>query len=59
MGRSDAGQIRTDGKLIAVGGIGVGNSAPDTTPGAVVRKIEVFSSTGQRLGWAPVYNSIT
>ncbi|MFG2050793.1 hypothetical protein ACGFIW_25590 [Micromonospora sp. NPDC048935] len=33
--------------------------APATTPGAVVRKIEVFSSTGQSLGWAPVYTSIT
>ncbi|MEU7750339.1 hypothetical protein AB0B57_02495 [Micromonospora sp. NPDC049101] len=46
-------------KLIAVGGIGVGNSVAATTPGAVVRKIEVFSSTGQSLGWMPVYNSIT
>ncbi|GGO32280.1 right-handed parallel beta-helix repeat-containing protein [Micromonospora parathelypteridis] len=57
--RSGAGQIRTEGKLIAVGGLGVGNSVAATTPGSVVRKIEVFSSTGQSLGWVPVYNSIT
>ncbi|WFE53508.1 right-handed parallel beta-helix repeat-containing protein [Micromonospora sp. WMMD1155] len=57
--RSGAGQIRTEGKLIAVGGIGVGNSVAASTPGSVVRKIEVFSSTGQSLGWVPVYNSIT
>ncbi|MEJ3747626.1 right-handed parallel beta-helix repeat-containing protein [Actinomycetes bacterium KLBMP 9797] len=57
--RSGSGQIRTEGKLIAVGGIGVGNSVVATTPGSVVRKIEVFSSTGQSLGWIPVYNSIT
>ncbi|MEU4776033.1 right-handed parallel beta-helix repeat-containing protein [Micromonospora sp. NPDC023644] len=57
--RSGPGQIRTEGKLIAVGGIGVGNSAPATTPGSVVRKIEVFSSTGASLGWVPVYNTIT
>ncbi|MFG1867101.1 right-handed parallel beta-helix repeat-containing protein [Micromonospora arborensis] len=57
--RSGPGQIRTEGKLIAVGGIGVGNSVAATTPGSVVRKIEVFSSTGQSLGWVPVYNSIT
>lgn len=58
MQRSGPGQIRTEGKLIAVGGIGVGNSAPASTPGKVVRKIEIFSSTGASLGWIPVYQSI-
>jgi parallel beta-helix repeat protein len=56
---SASGQIRAGGKVIAGGGIGVGNSAPATRPGAVVRKIEVFSSTGASLGWIPVYNTIT
>lgn len=53
-----SGQLKIDGKLIAGGGIGVGNSAPATRPDSVVRKIEVFSSTGASLGWIPVYNSI-
>ncbi|BCJ65748.1 right-handed parallel beta-helix repeat-containing protein [Polymorphospora rubra] len=57
--RSGPGQIRTEGKFIAVGGIGVGNSVPATTPGSVVRKIEIFTSTGASLGWIPVYNSIS
>ncbi|MBV1856616.1 right-handed parallel beta-helix repeat-containing protein [Catellatospora tritici] len=56
--RSGPGQVKTTGKLIAGGGIGVGNSVAATNPGAVVRKIEVFSSTGTSLGWIPVYNSI-
>lgn len=59
MYRSGPGQIKTDGKLLAAGGLGVGNSAPASRPGAVVRKIEVFSATGASLGWLPVYSSIT
>jgi hypothetical protein len=59
MYRSAPGQVKTTAKLIAVGGIGVGNSAPATTLGSVVRKIEVFSSTGASLGWIPVYSSMT
>lgn len=58
MYRSGPAQIKTNGKLIAAGGIGVGNSVPATSPGSVVRKIEVFSATGASLGWIPVYNSI-
>lgn len=54
-----SGQIKADGKVIAVGGIGVGNSASASKVGSVVRKIEVFSSSGASLGWIPVYNKIT
>ncbi|MDP9797175.1 parallel beta-helix repeat protein [Catenuloplanes nepalensis] len=57
--RGGAGQIRAEGKVIAVGGIGVGNSATASTPGTVVRKMEVFSSTGVSLGFVPIYNSIS
>jgi parallel beta-helix repeat protein len=53
------GVVKTQGKLIAQGGIGVGNSVAARQPGSVVRKIEVFSSTGASLGWIPVYSSIT
>ncbi|MDG4829340.1 right-handed parallel beta-helix repeat-containing protein [Solwaraspora sp. WMMD1047] len=56
---SATGTIKTTGKLLAAGGIGVGNSVSASRPGNVVRKIEVFTSTGASLGFIPVYNSIT
>ena len=46
-------------KLVAWAGLGVGNSAAATTPGSVVRKMEVFSETGASLGFVPIYSSIT
>jgi len=46
-------------KLIAQGGIGVGNYAAATTPGSVVKKIQVFDEFGNSLGYVPVYSSIT
>jgi hypothetical protein len=57
--RSGSGQFTVGGQLIATKGLGVGNSATATTPGAVVRKIEVFSSTGVSLGFIPVYKTIS
>lgn len=42
-----------------VGSLGVGNSASATTPGTVVKKIEVFDASGTSLGFLPVYDSIT
>jgi hypothetical protein len=41
-----------------VGKLGVSNSASATTPGTVVRKIEVFDGRGSSLGFLPVYKSI-
>jgi hypothetical protein len=49
----------TRGKIIASGGIGVGNSAAATTLGTVTKKIEVFDASGVSLGFIPVYGSIT
>lgn len=46
-------------KLLARGGLGVGNSAAATTPGSVVKKMEVFSETGASLGFVPIYSTIT
>lgn len=47
-------------KLIAWGGLGVGNDAAASGPvGTVVKKIEVFDETGASLGYLPVYNTIT
>lgn len=46
-------------KLLATAGIGVGNSAAATTPGSVVKKIEVFDTAGTSLGFIAVYSAIT
>jgi hypothetical protein len=46
-------------KLVATAGLGVGNSASATTPGSVVKKMEVFDAAGSSLGFVPIYNSIT
>jgi hypothetical protein len=56
--RSMANTLKTDGKLIAEGGLGVGNSMLATSPGRVTRKIEVFDATGRSLGYVPVYDAI-
>ncbi|HEX6937761.1 MAG TPA: hypothetical protein VF158_00005 [Longimicrobiales bacterium] len=57
--RTPAGDLRHERKLIAAGGLGVGNSAAATTPGAVTRKIEVFDADGNSLGYVAVYDAIT
>ena len=55
--------INVDGravnKVLAPGGIGVGNSVAATTPGSITKKIEVFDANGISLGFIPVYNSIS
>jgi hypothetical protein len=57
--RSAPSTLKTTGKLIATTGLGVGNSAAATTPGAVVRKMEVFDAAGVSLGFVPIYSTIT
>ena len=52
-------KVLGSGKLLAAGGIGVGNSAAATTPGSCVKKIEVFDASGSSLGFLPVYSSIS
>jgi hypothetical protein len=37
----------------------LGNSAPATTPGSVVNKVEVFDASGTSLGFVAIYASIT
>lgn len=51
--------IAVTGKALTTGGLGVGNSAAATTPGTVVKKIEVFDAAGASLGFIAVYNAIT
>lgn len=50
--------VTAAGKALATGGIGVGNSAPASRPGKLVRRIEVFDDLGKSLGFVPVYASI-
>lgn len=53
------GEVRAVGKVVAEDGLAVGNSAAATTPGTVVKKIEVFDAAGVSLGFVPVYDSIS
>lgn len=52
-------RVNDDGKVLITGSLGVGNSVSATTPGTVVKKIEVFDASGTSLGFIPVYNAIT
>lgn len=46
-------------KLVANGGLGVGNSAAATTPGTVTKKMQVFDAAGVSLGFVAIYDAIT
>jgi hypothetical protein len=59
LSRWAAGVLRAEGKLVAAGGVGVGNSAPASNPGKLSRKVEVFDGEGRSLGYVPIYNSIS
>jgi hypothetical protein len=56
--RSTANVLKTDDKLIAALGLGVGNSASATTLGTLSKKMEVFDASGTSLGFVPIYDSI-
>ncbi len=58
-GRFGPGLLRADGKLLAAGGLGVGNSVAATSTGKLARKVEVFDAEGRSLGFVPVYSSIS
>ncbi len=57
--RQGSGVLRSNGKLTADGGIGVGNSANGTTLGTITKKMEVFDASGTSLGFVPIYDAIT
>lgn len=57
--RNAANVLKTDDKLLAALGIGVGNSGSGSTPGTCVKKIEVFDASGSSLGFIAVYDAIT
>jgi hypothetical protein len=51
--------LRTDSNLQIGGTLGVAGAVAATTPGAVVKKLQIFDDTGASLGFLPVYSSIT
>lgn len=53
------GTVTITGKVQATAGLGVGNSAAATTPGNVVKKMEVFNAAGASLGFVAIYDAIT
>lgn len=57
--RPGANVLRTFGKFLADGGLGVGNSATATTLGTLSRKMEVFDNNGNSIGFVPIYTTIT
>lgn len=57
--RAGANLLKTDDKFVAAGGIGVGNSTAASTPGTIVRRVEIFDASGASLGFIPVYDQIT
>lgn len=46
-------------KTLLTGSLGVGNSAAATTPGSVVKKMEIFDAAGTSLGFVAIYDAIT
>ena len=57
--RFSAGIVGTSQKLVANGGLCVGNAAPGSALGSLITKMEVFNASGTSLGFVPVYASIT
>lgn len=56
--------LSVTGTVVASGAVGgaslrVANSAAASTPGTVVKKIEVFNAAGTSLGFIAVYDAIT
>jgi hypothetical protein len=52
------GDAKVTSKVLATGGLGVGNSASASTPGTVVRKMQVFDASGASLGYVAIYDGI-
>jgi hypothetical protein len=52
-------RVKSNDKVIANLGLGVGNSVSATTLGSVAKKMEVFDVNGTSIGFVPIYSSIT
>lgn len=57
--RLAADKLKSDDKIIATMGIGVGNSTTASAVGTLTKKMEVFDDSGNSLGFVPIYSSIT
>jgi hypothetical protein len=53
------GNLTVAGRVSAAGGLAVGNSAPATILGAVVRRVPLYDQGGSLLGYLPVYAGIS
>ncbi|WP_218132622.1 right-handed parallel beta-helix repeat-containing protein [Paramicrobacterium humi] len=51
--------LKSDGKLVAGKGLGVGNSSEGHELGVLIKKIEVFDAAGRSLGFIPIFDSIS
>lgn len=59
MYRGGVGLVKSDHKIVATLGLGVGNSAAASTLGTVVKKMQIFDSGGASLGYIAIYDAIT
>lgn len=57
--RNGPGILRTDSSLQVGGTLGVAGAVAATTPGAVVKKLQIFDDAGVSLGFVPIYSTIT
>lgn len=57
--RTESGDLRHEGRVIAGGGLGIGNHIAATTPGTITGAVEVFDADGNSLGYVAVYDSIS
>jgi hypothetical protein len=53
-----SGNAKVTSKVLATGGLGVGNSASASTPGTVIKKMQVFDASGASLGYMAIYDNI-
>lgn len=54
----EVARITGTGKVLATGGIGVGNSEPVIELGSVIGQMQVFDAAGNRLGYVPIHESV-
>ena len=57
--RSGQNTLKTDGNIRTQGNLGVGNSSSASSPGNVIKKMEIFDANGNSLGFIPIYDAIT
>lgn len=56
--RAGKAVLKSDGRLIAAAGFGVGNAERASRPGTVVGRVQLFDEKGEPLGFLPLYDRI-